>query len=72
MLYRSNVARVSVLDSFADNLACLSAPAARYLVHQTWRVPFAELDSRIAETVAREYDCERGTAIRELIVCPRR
>jgi hypothetical protein len=72
VLYRSNVARVSVLDSFADNLACLSAPAARYLVHQTWRVPFAELDSRIAETVAREYDCERGTAIRELIVCPRR
>jgi hypothetical protein len=72
VLYRSNVAGVSALDSFADNLACLSAPAARYLVWQTWRVPLAELDSRIAETVAREYDCERGTAIRELIVCPRR
>lgn len=72
VLYRSNVVGVSALNSFADNLACLSAPAARYLVQQTWRVPFAELDSRVAETVAREYDCERGTAIRELLVCPRR
>jgi hypothetical protein len=72
MLYRSNVASVSGLKSFADNLACLSAPAARHLVLQTWRVPFAEVDSRIAEAVAREYDCGRGTAVRELVVCPRR
>ncbi len=72
VLYRSTVAGVAQLQSFADNLACLSAPAARFLVLQTWRVPFDELDPRIAETVTREYDCDRGTAVRELLVCPRR
>ena len=72
VLYRSLVPGVGALRSFADNLACLEDPAAAYLVLQTWRVPFDELDPRVEATVAREFDCARGVRVRELLVCPRR
>ncbi len=72
VLYRSNVPGVSELRSFADNLACLSDPAAQFLVLQTWRVPFDTLDPRVRETVTRNFDCDRAVAVRELLVCPRR
>jgi hypothetical protein len=72
VLYRSDVTGVAELRSFADNLRCLRDPAAGFLVLQTWRLPFAELDPRVGETVSAEFDCDRGTLIRELLVCPRR
>ena len=72
VLYRSNVAGVSDLRSFTDNLACLDDEAAEFLVLQTWRVPFDELDPRVGEAVARNFDCDPGIAVRELLICPRR
>ena len=72
VLYRSLVPGVGSLRSFDDNLACLEDGRAAYIVLQTWRVPFGELDPRIEATVTREFDCARGVRIRELLVCPRR
>ena len=64
---------IAATESFAENLACLSDPRARYVViEESWFDP-ATANPQVADALARNFDCERRIwAADGLLICPRR
>lgn len=64
---------IAATASFAENLACLSDPRARYVViEESWFDP-ATANPQVADALARNFDCERRIwAADGLLICPRR
>ncbi|MFJ5611794.1 hypothetical protein ACIQCJ_20675 [Streptomyces sp. NPDC093221] len=61
--------------SYRENLRCLSDPASRYAVLDTFWFPLGQVAPEAADTIRGRFDCHRPVAALpayHLVVCPRR
>lgn len=58
-------------DSYAENVACLSAPGSRWLIIESaWFIVPKQTDE-VKAILDREWDCSKATKIGALRLCPR-
>lgn len=60
------------LDSYAENVACLTDPAVRYLVQVPGWLDLDKLDPEVAQAIRDTYDCSAPLRTDNVEVCPRR
>lgn len=72
-LQRSVYVPTAHLRSFADNLACLSDPRARFLVREDRWLHLHRVDPAVRQGLEDNFDCSRPTYERSgVTICPRR
>ncbi|WP_144009670.1 hypothetical protein [Enemella evansiae] len=66
-------AAIEATQSFAENLACLSNPRARYVVIEESWFDVEKANPLVTAALANNFDCERRIwAADGLVICPRR
>jgi hypothetical protein len=63
---------VRELESYRENLECLTRTNAEYLVVQPSWLALDRLPTTVAEDLRIRFDCDRALSAAELVICPRR
>jgi hypothetical protein len=68
----SFIPAVRELESYRENLECLTRTNAEYLVVQPSWLALDRLPADVAEGLRARFDCDRALSAAELVICPRR
>ncbi|MGK3199716.1 hypothetical protein [Amycolatopsis sp. MEPSY49] len=63
---------VRELESYRENLECLTRTNAEYLVVQPSWLSLDRLPADIADSLRTRFDCDHALSAAELVICPRR